>query len=90
MKPQQFSGDDHHYQEESLMDCHEAKKPSRMGETLRRVYDATAKVATPGNQPLRGKGGWNYFSRELERRNKWSGIEDPIRTVMFLGSWSHT
>lgn len=32
----------------------------------------------------------NSISREIERRNKRRGIEDPIRTIMFLSSWSHT
>ena len=87
MKLQQFSGDHHH--QEHLMDYDEAKKVIRRGVTLRRVY-ADARVAMPGNQTLKGKGGWNYISMELERRNKRSGVEDSIRIIMFLGSWSHT
>lgn len=30
------------------------------------------------------------ISKEIERRNESYYTEDPIRTMMFLGSWCHT
>ncbi|XVF80526.1 hypothetical protein PTKIN_Ptkin15bG0080500 [Pterospermum kingtungense] len=32
----------------------------------------------------------SLISKEIERRNGSYSTEDPIRTMMFLGSWSHT
>lgn len=80
MKPQHLSGDG------SL--AQESKRT--VGEKFRQVYEV-AIIAMAKN------GAWEYggctslpISKEIERR-KWSyHAEDPIKTLMFLGSWSHT
>lgn len=58
-----------------------------VGEKLRQAYEA-AVVA------VAGKGSPNGCSapilKEIERRKRSYGVEDPIRTMMFLGSWTHT
>ncbi|CAL5433225.1 unnamed protein product [Camellia sinensis] len=89
MKPQNFSGDS------SLI--HESKRT--IGEKFRQVYEK-AIVSMIGNEiPMRSRSDRDYkcrydrlFSREIERqKGNWRyGVEDPIRTMMFLGSWSHT
>jgi|UniRef100_A0A2N9EC73 hypothetical protein len=78
MKPQQLSGDS------SL--TQESKRT--VGEKFRQAYEV-AIIAIAKNRV------WEActnlpISKEIERR-KWSHhAEDPIRTLMFLGSWSHT
>ncbi|CAK8572814.1 unnamed protein product [Lathyrus sativus] len=53
----------------------EFRKP--VGEKLKRIEDASRK-------------GGVQMCDKIERR-RWSHRdEDPIRTLMFLGSWSHT
>ncbi|KAH7862680.1 hypothetical protein Vadar_008059 [Vaccinium darrowii] len=81
MKPQNFSGDS------SLIQ--ESKRT--IGENFRQVIKA-AMVAVAGNNGRSGSSRPISFSREMERRNGNMnyGVEDPIRTMMFLGSWSHT
>lgn len=79
MKPQNISG------ESSLIQ--ESKRT--VGENFRQIIKA-AMVAVDG----RGNGSSRPISnsKEIERRNgnMGYGVEDPIRTMMFLGSWSHT
>lgn len=58
-----------------------------MGEKLRQAW-AAAMVAMAGSGTM--KGGGISISKAIERRNRRSGVEDPLRTMMFLGSWSHT
>lgn len=77
MKPQHFSGDSSFIRESKMT----------IGEKLRRAYATTMTVMvgdkTPNERGIK-------ISKEIERRNGRSGIEDPLRTMMFLGSWSHT
>lgn len=77
MKPQHFSGDSSLIRESKMT----------IGEKLRRAYATTMTVMvgdkTPSERGIK-------ISKEIERRNGRSGIEDPLRTMMFLGSWSHT
>ncbi|KAK4273197.1 hypothetical protein QN277_021645 [Acacia crassicarpa] len=59
-----------------------------IGDRLRRVYEAAVVAVSadslkqprivPRNQTERR--GWNHHER----------ADDPIRTLMFLGSWNHT
>lgn len=88
MKPQQFSGD-HHHHHDSLMNRRDSKRTVTIQEKLRLVYEkALGKMAA--GQTSMGDGGRNNIIQEHERRNQRSFIEDPIRTMIFLGSWSHT
>ena len=77
MKPQQFSG------EGSL--GAESKRTFR--EKLRQACEAALGSKAHNNQNDL------LISKEIERR-RWVKnnyrAEDPIRTMMFLGSWSHT
>lgn len=77
MKPHNLSNDG------SL--THESKRT--IGEKLKQAIDA-AMDAMARNEL--GKGNSLLFSKEIERRNWSHHAEDPIRTMMFLGSWSHT
>jgi hypothetical protein len=77
MNPQHLSG------EGSL--AQESKKT--VGENLRLAYEV-ARIAVAKNRVWEGCS--LPISKEIERR-RWSyHAEDPIRTMMFLGSWSHT
>ncbi|KAJ4968069.1 hypothetical protein NE237_014770 [Protea cynaroides] len=79
MKPQHLPSD-------SSM-VHEAKKT--MGEKLKNVYDG-AKVSL-ARKIASQKGNGDSVSQGIERRRASnSTTEDPIRTIMFLGSWNHT
>ncbi|PSR94768.1 Homeobox protein [Actinidia chinensis var. chinensis] len=86
MKPQNLSS------ESSLV--HESKRT--IGEKFWQICEAARVAVAENNRPLKRKGKGNppiSFPREMERRNGnrgYRGLEDPIRTVMFLGSWSHT
>ncbi|KAJ8623187.1 hypothetical protein MRB53_031716 [Persea americana] len=53
----------------------------RFKEKLKKVLDDAATISVMGQSPPNRK--------ETNRRRR-SSPEDPIRTVMFLGSWSHT
>jgi hypothetical protein len=77
MKPQHVSGDG------SL--TQDSKRT--VGEKLRQAYEV-ARIAVAENRVWEGCS--LPISKEIERR-RWSyHAEDPIRTMMFLGSWSHT
>ncbi|KAB2605171.1 hypothetical protein D8674_004888 [Pyrus ussuriensis x Pyrus communis] len=79
MKPQNICG------ESSL--CDESTRGFR--ETLRQAYQAAMVV-------MAGHGGHNngrglLVSKPIGGRRRWNNYaEDPIRTLIFLGSWSHT
>ncbi|KAJ0052861.1 hypothetical protein Pint_01011 [Pistacia integerrima] len=75
MKHQHVSGDHHQDSKRTI------------GEKLREALKA-ARVAVAGDGI---EGGHNpSFTRRNERRKPSYRAEDPIRTMMFLGSWSHT
>lgn len=77
MKPQNICG------ESSL--CEESKRGFR--QKLGQAYEAALLVmARNGAQKGRGL----LISKSIERRRWNYSAEDPIRTLMFLGSWSHT
>lgn len=59
---------------------HESKRAT-IGERLRRAYEAAVEA------PQRGQ---FMTPRDVERRKAGHCVEDPIRTMMFLGSWNHT
>ncbi|KAJ4850586.1 hypothetical protein Tsubulata_017187 [Turnera subulata] len=68
--------------------AHESKRT--IGEKLKQAIDAaTVNMARKG---LTGKGSSSnlMFSKENGRRDWSYRAEEPIRTMMFLGSWSHT
>lgn len=59
-----------------------------VGEKLRQACEVAVTAIA------KSRANWEGYSlpisKEIERR-KWSyRAEDPIRTLMFLGSWSHT
>uniref|UniRef100_F6HZ28 Uncharacterized protein n=1 Tax=Vitis vinifera TaxID=29760 RepID=F6HZ28_VITVI len=58
-----------------------------VGERLRLAYEA-AVMAVARNWAV--KGGGVPIPKEIERRKHCSAADDPIRTMMFLGSWNHT
>ncbi|KAK2649421.1 hypothetical protein Ddye_016910 [Dipteronia dyeriana] len=66
--------------------AHDSKRT--IGEKLRQAYDA-AVVAVAGDR-VQQPGRSRSASRGLERRKSGYCAEDPIRTMMFLGSWNHT
>ncbi|CAB4281541.1 unnamed protein product [Prunus armeniaca] len=79
MKPQHICG------ESSL--CEESKIGVR--ERLGQAYKAAMLVmARHGAQNGFGRG--LLISKAIERRRWSSSAEDPIKTLMFLGSWNHT
>ncbi|EXB40837.1 hypothetical protein L484_009082 [Morus notabilis] len=79
MKPQQFSG------EGSL-----GKEPKRtFRERLRQACEA-AFVSKSGYEVDQNGRRSLSIPKEIERRRCSYRAEDPIRTMMFLGSWSHT
>lgn len=85
MKHQQFSG------EGSLAVGQEKKRTFR--EKLRQACEAALvskyEVDQNGRRSLSNNNN-NNLPKDIERR-RWSyRAEDPIRTMMFLGSWSHT
>ncbi|KAK9282122.1 hypothetical protein L1049_005034 [Liquidambar formosana] len=61
---------------------HESKRT--VGEMLKQAYE----TAMAWNGAPNGRG--LPISKEIERRKRSFGAEDPIRTIIFLGSWSHT
>ncbi|TXG72564.1 hypothetical protein EZV62_001143 [Acer yangbiense] len=66
--------------------AHDSKR--RIGEKLRQAYDE-AVVAVVGDRVQQS--GWSRSaSRGIERQKSGYCAEDPIRTMMFLGSWNHT
>ncbi|WOG83769.1 hypothetical protein DCAR_0102947 [Daucus carota subsp. sativus] len=78
MKPHHLSGDSSLIRESKMT----------IGEKLRRAYATTMTVMVGDTNP--NQRGNIKISKEIERRNGRSGLEDPLRTMMFLGSWSHT
>lgn len=81
MKPQHICG------ESSLRE--ESKRGFR--ERLGQAYQATVLVmARHGAQNGVAVGRGLLISKAIERRTWSSSAEDPIRTLMFLGSWNHT
>ncbi|KAL8100945.1 hypothetical protein AgCh_032991 [Apium graveolens] len=79
MKPQHLSGDSSLIRESKMT----------IGEKLRQAYATTMTVMVGDTTPNERRRGIK-FSKEIERRQGRSGLEDPLRTMMFLGSWSHT
>lgn len=79
MKPQQFSGDS----------CLSQESKRTIREKIGRVYEA-ALVAMAGSNGAQNGGSSFLVSKQIERRRWNNRTEDPIRTMMFLGSWSHT
>lgn len=79
MKPQNLPEDGSFF--------HESKR--RLGEMLKEVRENTI-VAMTAKPKSYNRLGRVSVSQEMERRNKRSGTEDPMRTIMFLGSWSHS
>ncbi|KAF7804840.1 hypothetical protein G2W53_043951 [Senna tora] len=80
MKPHHVSGDT------SLPNNDSTRS---IGEKLRRVYEA-AVVAITADDSLKQRR--PFMCNQTERRG-WSHrarADDPIRTMMFLGSWNHT
>lgn len=58
-----------------------------VGEKFRQAFEV-ARIAVAKNRIW---GGCSLpISEEIERRRWSSDAEDPIKTMMFLGSWSHT
>jgi hypothetical protein len=61
-----------------------------IAERLKQAIDAaTVSMTMARNGAGKGNSALLY-SKEIERRNWSSQAEDPIRTMMFLGSWGHT
>ncbi|XXG84213.1 hypothetical protein AAC387_Pa10g1776 [Persea americana] len=56
----------------------------RFKEKLKKVLDDAATISVMGHM------GQSPPNRKETNRRRRSSPEDPIRTVMFLGSWSHT
>ncbi|KAI4301383.1 hypothetical protein L6164_034667 [Bauhinia variegata] len=54
-----------------------------IGEKFRRVYEAAVMAMTTDSLEQRRI----VMSKQSERRHR---ANEPIRTMMFLGSWSHT
>ncbi|EOX95016.1 Uncharacterized protein TCM_004602 [Theobroma cacao] len=78
MKPQSLSGDN-----------------SLIGESERRIWRGRLKqmcqAAMDAMVPSGVQRGHRILiSKVVERRSWRCSTEDPIRTMMFLGSWSHT
>ncbi|KAI3425508.1 Methenyltetrahydrofolate cyclohydrolase [Psidium guajava] len=80
MKPQHPSGDG--------SPGHESKRPP-IRERLRRAYEAAVVAAEPSRAEA-SKRGRSTIPRDVERRKSGYHVEDPIRTMMFLGPWNHT
>lgn len=77
MKPQHISGDGSLNQDSKRT----------VGEKLRQAYEV-ARIAVAETRVWEGCS--LPISKEIERRRRSYHAEDPIRTMMFLGSWSHT
>ncbi|XWS36194.1 hypothetical protein CRYUN_Cryun20dG0064400 [Craigia yunnanensis] len=78
MKPQNLSGDN------SLIgELSERTIRERLKQICQAAMDA---MVNNGVQ----RGHRILISKEIERRNGSYSTEDPIRAMMFLGSWSHT
>ncbi|TQD76427.1 hypothetical protein C1H46_038055 [Malus baccata] len=79
MKPQNICG------ESSLYD--ESTRGFR--ETLCQAYQAAMVVMARHGRQNDGRG--LLVSKPIGRRIRWNNYaDDPIRTLIFLGSWSHT
>ncbi|PWA71412.1 hypothetical protein CTI12_AA280860 [Artemisia annua] len=79
MKPQHLSGDS--------SAAHECTRMVK--ERLRQAFRATMLVDATRKESSHVK---THVSNveEVKRPNRVLNTEDPIRTIMFLGSWSHT
>lgn len=66
---------------------HECKRV--VGGRLRQVFQATTTVVDDSNKSLDSESKV-YYTENVKRTNHRVNTEDPIRTIMFLGSWSHT
>ncbi|KAK9054955.1 hypothetical protein SSX86_026034 [Deinandra increscens subsp. villosa] len=80
MKPQPISCD--------TPAIHECKRV--VGGRLRQVFQATIAVIDDNNNKSSDPTSEVYYIENVKRPNRRVNIEDPIRTIMFLGSWSHT
>ena len=79
MKPQQFTGDGSVGKESK----------TTLGEKLRQACEA-ALVSMAGFGSNQNRRRSLLIPKDIERRRGTHHAEDPIRTMMFLGSWSHT
>ncbi|KAL8224840.1 hypothetical protein R6Q57_017397 [Mikania cordata] len=81
MKPQPISCDS--------PAIHECKRI--VGGRLRQVFQATKAVVDDDNNDNRNSDSSHVYSTEnVKRTNRRVNIDDPIRTIMFLGSWNLT
>ncbi|XVF21940.1 hypothetical protein REPUB_Repub12eG0132300 [Reevesia pubescens] len=79
MKPHQsLSGDNN-----SLIGESEGTIRERLKQVYQAAMDAMVKNGVQRGHRI-------LIPKEMERRNGNYYAEDPIRTMMFLGSWSHT
>lgn len=84
MKPQSLSGDNNS-NNNSVMG--ESNGRMMIRERLKQACEAAMDaMAKKGVQ----RGHRVLISKEIERRNGSHYADEPIRTMMFLGSWSHT
>ncbi|XWS46685.1 hypothetical protein CRYUN_Cryun14cG0089200 [Craigia yunnanensis] len=78
MKSQNLSGDN------SLIgELSERTIRERLKQVCQAAMDAMVKNGVQRGHKI-------LISKEIERRNGSCSTEDPIRTMMFLGSWSYT
>ncbi|KDP28128.1 hypothetical protein JCGZ_13899 [Jatropha curcas] len=69
----------------SLTHDHQSKRT--FGQKVKQAYDAARNSVVKGNNTTTTS---LRLPKENERRNWSYCAEDPIRTMMFLGSWGHT
>ncbi|PWA71410.1 hypothetical protein CTI12_AA280840 [Artemisia annua] len=79
MKPQHLSGES-----SAVHECTRIVK-----DRIRQAFRATMLVDDTRNESSHAK---THVSNveEVKRPNRELNTEDPIKTIMFLGSWSHT
>ncbi|PON96588.1 hypothetical protein TorRG33x02_075690 [Trema orientale] len=81
MKPQQYPGEGSPGQDSKIT----------FGEKLRQACEAAlVSMAGPGSGSNQNRRRGLLIPKDIERRKGTHQVEDPIRTMMFLGSWSHT
>lgn len=82
MKPQHLSSDT------SMI--HECKR--MVGERLQQAFQARIVVEDSRSERSESSDSERkiYNTKQVKRLNRRVKMDDPIRTIMFLGSWSHT
>ncbi|KAL4558847.1 hypothetical protein LXL04_037051 [Taraxacum kok-saghyz] len=81
MKPQHISSD--------TSVIHDCKR--MVGERFRQAFQATTIVVDDNKRSgISDTERRVLNAKEVKRKNRRVNTEDPIRTIMFLGSWSHT